>query len=292
MPASGRASLEWFSTAGARLAGPLETELAAGDNTGEIPRAAATAGLCLMRVTAGGSESVWKIFAGASFVSSVRTPATVDPTSVAAAKTSADEVPVLTATKDGYRSRNYYASDPVKDTAAWILLAAVNDDTTYKAGVASYAASAIPPNVVAGRTEYWKCAHCYGGAKAAQLLGHSATGKGTITFNGIYAPADGNFDVTWSYFCGANDNNGDRDCGGRKDILTPSGCRPGIFVINGLEIPTPFQFQCFASSWNNVHYATFSLPLKKGSGNSIKMYSKTADAPDLDRIMVPDGRSY
>jgi hypothetical protein len=134
------------------------------------------------------------------------------------------------------------------------------------------------------------CAFCYGGGQANNILGHSATGKGTWTFNQMYAPADGYYDITWYYYCGMNDNNGDPDCAGNDTLKTSAGCRPGILIINGVELPTVYQWQCFATKWTLVHTRTLSLPLKAGNDNSIKIYSKTADVINIDRLVIPDGR--
>jgi hypothetical protein len=149
-----------------------------------------------------------------------------------------------------------------------------------------YPAGAIPPNLLAGRAVSINCADCPVGKKVAQLLGHAPQGRGTLQFNGISVPKDGNYDVTWGYYCGKSDNNGDTTCGGLPH--TASGCRPGIFVINGVQLPTVHQFQCFPGTWHELHSATFSVPLKAGP-NSLKIFSNSADCPDVDRIVVADG---
>ena len=61
-------------------------------------------------------------------------------------------------------------------------------------------------------------------------------------------------------------------------------------MINGQELPTVYQFRCYSTAWTIVHTTTFSLPLKAGNDNSIKIYSKTADVVNIDRIVVEDGR--
>jgi hypothetical protein len=149
-----------------------------------------------------------------------------------------------------------------------------------------YPAGAIPPNVLAGRAVSINCLDCPLGKKVVQLLGHAPMGRGTLQFDGISVPKDGNYDVTWGYYCGKNDNNGDTTCGGQPH--TASGCRPGIFVINGVQLPTVHQFQCFPGTWHELHSATFSVPLKAGT-NSLKIFSNSADCPDVDRIVVADG---
>jgi hypothetical protein len=135
------------------------------------------------------------------------------------------------------------------------------------------------------------------GTQVNNLLGHKPGGEGQLQFNNIYAPSDGNYDITFYYYCGLNDTNGDGNCGGEPNkppYPQPPGCRPSFFVVNGTLLMSPvasgFQFPCFAGLWNIVHTFTFSLPLKAGMTNSIKIYSESADAPNFDRIVVADGK--
>ena len=151
-----------------------------------------------------------------------------------------------------------------------------NGGTTYPASLGT----------LAGRAVKVPCATCPSGFRVAQLLGHAPMGRGTDTFVGINAPKDGTYQTTWYYFCGKSDNNGDKTCGGQPH--TASGCRPGIFVVNGVQLPGVNQFQCFPGTWQETHIATFNVPLKAGS-NSLKIFSNSADCPDLDRIVVADG---
>jgi hypothetical protein len=128
---------------------------------------------------------------------------------------------------------------------------------------------------------------CSGGMKVSQVLGHAAMGRGNVQFNGVSAPADGTYDVVWYYYCGNSDTNGDTACpwaGQGKG--NPPGCRPAQFVINGMQLPTTYQFPCFAGAWNIAHLHTVSLPLKAGSSNTIKIFSTGPDVVDLDRIVV------
>lgn len=280
------ARLEWFDAGSGRLLASEDLSLAgAGAVT---PPASIGSGLRMLRLRAGGAaaEARVLVFGGAAY--SVLGEAVGAPL----AKT-AEAQPCVVAAKAGFKSRRYYAVDLVKDDIAWILLAPESDDTTYKEPGTSYAAMAVPPNEITGVAKPGGGrGYAYGGGKVNNLLGHAAAGKGTMTFKKIYAPADGNYDVTWSYYCGKDDNNGDKDCGGEKDILTPSGCRPGILVINGTELPKVYQFKCFHEGWDVIHFVKFPLPLKAGNDNSIHIYSKTADVADLDRIIVGDGRVY
>lgn len=285
VPAALQAQLDWMDAAGRRLGGEA-VALSAGLNRVEAPAAQAGAGLRILRLRSGNLQVTWKTvpgLGGAGFAAAGRPEAPL-------AKAAGLDMPGVIASKGGYQNRPYYAVDPNQDANAWILMAAVGDDTTYKLPGTSYPSVKMPPNVITGVAKKTGCGFCYGGGQANNILGHSATGRGTFTTNQIFAPADGNYDVTWSYYCGLNDNNGDPNCDGAPELKTPAGCRPGIFVINGNELPTVYQFQCFAGTWNVVHFATFSLPLKMGNANSIKIYSKTADVANIDRIIVKDGR--
>jgi hypothetical protein len=122
---------------------------------------------------------------------------------------------------------------------------------------------------------------CSGGKEVRQLL----RGRGGLVFNGIAAPADGMYDVTWWYHCGLNDNFGDPGCGGEPH--TPSGCRPAQLVVNGTTVPRIWQFPCFPGPWGQIHAATTPLALKAGM-NSIKITAGVAgrDAVDLDAISI------
>jgi hypothetical protein len=290
-PETLRGRLEWFDAGSGRLEASADILLSQGANALANPAASSAGGVKLIRFSAGGLRAVWKtaLLEGFAYQGSASSPAIA----AALAKTAAEPMPAVVASKAGFKSLKYYATDPAKDEMAWILLAAAADDTTYKEPGTSYPAAAVPPNEVTGRAHVGGGkGYAFGGAKVNNILGHSAAGNGSMTFKKIYAPADGNYDVTWSYFCGKDDNNGDKDCGGEADILTPSGCRPGILVINGVELPKVYQFKCFHEGWDVIHFVKFSLPLKAGNDNSIHIYSKTADVADLDRIIVGDGRDH
>jgi hypothetical protein len=133
-------------------------------------------------------------------------------------------------------------------------------------------------------TEGLEC--CSAGKKVGQILGRRG---GALQFNGISAPSDVMYDVTWWFHCGKSDNFGDTDCGGQPH--TPAGCRPHQIVVNGTELPGTYHFPCFAGSWGQIHASTTSLPLKSGD-NTIKVYAKAPrDAADMDAIAVaPSGQ--
>ena len=81
---------------------------------------------------------------------------------------------------------------------------------------------------------------CSGKKKVSNILGR---GNSSLQFNGLQAPADGMYYVTWCNRIWKNDNFGDRDCGG--DPHTASGCRPHQLTVNGVDLPKTYHFPCF-----------------------------------------------
>jgi hypothetical protein len=159
-----------------------------------------------------------------------------------------------------------------------------------------YEAEAIPPNQLFTTAHKTTCktacathadvkegaACCSAGGEITQILGRK---DGALQYNQVMAPADGNYDVTWWYHCGLNDNFGDKDCGGDPSA-TPSGCRPHQIVVNGTELQGTYHFPCFAAGWAILHACTTNIPLKSGA-NSIKIYSKAPrDAADMDALEI------
>jgi hypothetical protein len=128
---------------------------------------------------------------------------------------------------------------------------------------------------------------CSAGKKVSQLL----RGRGGVTFNGVMAPSEGMYDVTWWYHCGKSDNFGDTTCGGAPH--TPSGCRPHVFTINGTAFPKVYHFPCYPGDWGQIHASTVTMPLKAGM-NSISVHATPGrDAADLDAIEVfPSGKGF
>jgi hypothetical protein len=160
----------------------------------------------------------------------------------------------------------------------WYEAEAVPPNQVIKpAGVGNCGAGACPSG--AAIKEGMEC--CSGGKKVSQLI----RGKGQLQINGISAPADGMYDVTWWFHCGKNDNFGDANCGGVPH--TPSGCRPHLLVVNGTQLPKTYEFPCFPGSWGQIHASTTTVPLKAGATNSIKIFATPGrDAADLDAIAV------
>jgi hypothetical protein len=146
-------------------------------------------------------------------------------------------------------------------------------------GGTSYEAES-PTNTLSGKAKARACAFCSGGGEVGGILGHGSSDA--LQFNGVTAPADGTYDVTWWYISG--DPNGDTKCGGEPNP-PKQGCRPGDLVVNGVSQGI-FQFPD-TPNWHTLGSMTVKLKLKAGT-NTIKISSKTADVADIDRIVVAD----
>jgi hypothetical protein len=131
---------------------------------------------------------------------------------------------------------------------------------------------------------------CSGGGQVDWLVAH---GNGEVQFNNVSAPADGMYDVTWWYYCGKNDNFGDKNCGGQTmPPTTAAGCRPHQFYVNGTLLPGAYHFPCFAGAWSVVRVATVTMPLKAGAANTIKLHAPPPrDSVNVDAIeLYPAGK--
>ncbi len=296
-PGSLRGNLELFNAAGSRLAGINDLTLSSGASRLDLPVSRFGTTMHFLRLSSGGMRMTWKIVLGGtgafSAVGRISQSSTSITTAVieAAAVTSLPVPVTIVATKSGYTSRNYYAVT-TPDTLAWIILASVKDDSTYKSPGASYPASAIPPNVLFGQADCYACSTVYSGKKVGELLGYGVSNCcGAITFNNVFAPKDSNYLITFGYMCATGDNDGDSTCGTK--VKTGYGCRPMQFSINGDTVKNVvWQMPCYNNpSWCFDHYDTITLPLKAGL-NSMHFWSSTTDMPDLDRIIVKDGRTY
>jgi hypothetical protein len=160
-----------------------------------------------------------------------------------------------------------------------------------------YEAEAIPPNEKAARSEVHvnpanKCStmppkvgeKCSSGGGEVTWITEGR--QGWLQFNGVMAPSDGMYDVSWWYHCGNNDNFGDKHCGGQTNPpTTASGCRPHQIVVNGTEMTGTYHWPCFPGSFSEIHAVTTQLPLKAGA-NTIKVYPKSRDSADMDAIQV------
>jgi hypothetical protein len=150
--------------------------------------------------------------------------------------------------------------------------------TVSPGGGTTYEAEA-PGNTLSGTAARRACAFCSGGAEVGHILGHGSADA--LQFNGVMAPADGVYAVTWHYVAG--DPNGDTRCGGEPNP-PPQGCRPGDIVINGVTPGTIYQFPD-TPNWHTLGTLTLQLHLRAGA-NTIRISSATQDVADIDRIVV------
>ena len=168
------------------------------------------------------------------------------------------------------------------DMIAWYECEADGNVFTKPAKITTCEAGPCAPGVVI--KELLEC--CSGGKKVSNV----ERGKGALLMNKVAVPADGTYDVAWWYHCGKNDNFMDPGCGGDPN-RTKSGCRPHLFVVNGVKVPKTYEFACFPGSWGLLHVATTPLDLKMGD-NTIHVTSTNGnDAADLDAIAIyPAGK--
>jgi alpha-galactosidase len=123
----------------------------------------------------------------------------------------------------------------------------------------SYEAEA-PGNTLAGGAVVASCTTCSGGEK----VGFVGSG-GTLTFNGVTAPAAGTYQVTIAYLDGS--------ASGRQAMISVNGGTPQTVSFT----PT--------GSFSTVGTMTVPLQLTAGS-NTIEFSNPAAYAPDFDRIIV------
>jgi len=306
-PGGLRGTVELFNASGSRFAAINDLTVPSGTSSLNFPMSRLGPAMYFLRLSSGGMQMTWKIviggigaFSAVGRVNQSSVPLTGDITAAVAVTVTPLAVPVvITATKTGYTPRNYYAVT-TPDTLSWIILALAGDDSTYKSPGTSYPASAIPPNVLFGQAVSEACASVYTGKKVGELLGYGVSNCcGAITFNNVWAPKDSNYLITFGYMCSFGDNDGDSNCGGTPLGTNGGlGCRPMQFAINGDTLKslngavTVWQIPCTNNqSWCMHVYDTITLPLKAGL-NSMHLWSGSSDMPDLDRIIVKDGRTY
>jgi alpha-galactosidase len=134
----------------------------------------------------------------------------------------------------------------------------VADGATTPAPAKSYEAEA-PTNTLAGQAKVAGCTACSGGKKAGSL------GKsGTLTFNGVNAPAAGDYAVTIAYLNGPPS---------RQAVVSVDGAAPQT-----LTFPVTTDF-------NTLGVMNLTLRLTAGV-NTIQIANPAANAPDIDRILV------
>jgi alpha-galactosidase len=122
----------------------------------------------------------------------------------------------------------------------------------------SYEAEAAA-NTLAGQARISSCATC-SGAKKVGYVGNS----GTLTFNGVDAPADGDYGLTIAYLNGP-----------------PS--RSATVSVNGVAGPT-VAFPP-TTDFNTLGVVNLTVHLVAGP-NAIRLGNPSANAPDIDRIVV------
>lgn len=125
---------------------------------------------------------------------------------------------------------------------------------------------------------------------------------GGVKFNRVVVPVEGDYDVTWWYFCGAGAPGmanvfGDLRCGG-LDYQTGegTGCRSQLIdandeplsaLVDG-ELALYFHFPCYTTPWSTLHAATTAVPLHAGV-NTLYFHAPPnagLDAVDLDAVDV------
>jgi hypothetical protein len=287
------AQIEWFNAVGCCLSKARKIDLSKGAN--RLDPIPSQSGVLFLRLSAGTLKQTWRLtMSGVVDHGTVLVAPQIDHSALL--KDAAISVPVLTVTKTGFKSRKYYATDSLLDTLAGVILATIQDSSTYKLPGTSYPAAAVPPNQLQGQGAVAQASGYYGGAKVWQILGYTAGNCcGAVIFNNIFAPKDSTYTCTWSVFCGLSDNMGD-NCPAPWPNTYGGGCRPMQFTINGVLFPTTWHMPCRqdGGGWGMPEVALVSglLPLKAGM-NSIRFWSSLGqDGPDIDRLIVDDGRTY
>lgn len=280
-PAAGPTQIEWFDASGRRLASEDRSNFVKGMN--RLGRAPASSGIVFLRLSSGSLRRMWKTAAGGigQKEAAISPVAAERPTYYAR---TAEATPVITASNTGFKPRNYYAVNPALDTLAWIILAATQDDSTYKFGGTSYPVCAIPPNTINNGPKCFTCT-VYSGLK----FGDCKAPNCSITINNVFAPKDSTFLVLIGFNCAAN--HGYSNCKSRPGSKA-TGCRPVQFKINNQTFPDSLITECYAGGdWCHDLYDSIPLPLKAGL-NSIELFSVLSDMPNFSRIAVRDGRVY
>jgi alpha-galactosidase len=116
-------------------------------------------------------------------------------------------------------------------------------------------------NTLAGQARISSCSACSGGKKVGFI------GKGgTLTFNGINAPSDGDYAVTIAYLNGPPS---------RQAMVSVDGGAPQTLT------------SAVTTDFNTLGVMNLSLHLT-GGANTIEFANPSANAPDIDRILVAE----
>lgn len=135
---------------------------------------------------------------------------------------------------------------------------AVSDGAATPAAATSYEAEAST-NSIGGQARISSCTACSGGKKIGYV-----GGSGTLTFNGVTAPADGDYDLSILYLDGPP---------ARQAMLTVDGGAPQTMTFG---VTTDF---------NTLGVMNVPVHLTAGA-NTIELSNPSANAPDIDRIIV------
>jgi alpha-galactosidase len=135
---------------------------------------------------------------------------------------------------------------------------AAADGATPPPAATSFEAEAAT-NTIGGQARISSCTACSGGQKIG-FIGKS----GTLTFNGINAPSGGDYSVAIAYLNGP-----------------PS--RQAIVTVNGAD-PQTLTF-AVTTDFNTLGVMVISVHLTAGA-NTIEFANPSANAPDIDRILV------
>ncbi|MFI1096893.1 fibronectin type III domain-containing protein [Streptomyces sp. NPDC020917] len=136
---------------------------------------------------------------------------------------------------------------------------AVPVTTPAATGPVSYEAEA-PGNTLGGNAGISNCAACSGGKKVGNL-----GGGGSVTVNGVTAPADGTYLMTVDYTDGSS---------GRTIVVTVDG--------TAFHLPLPGSND---NDWGTPQSVTIPVHLKAGA-NTVAFGNPTDYASDIDRITV------
>jgi hypothetical protein len=127
--------------------------------------------------------------------------------------------------------------------------------TTTTPGGNSYEAESA---TLSGGAAVAPCSQCSGGSKV------SSVGKGgAVTFTGVAEPAAGAYTLTIHYLSGASP-------------------RSAVLTVNGAAQTVQFP----QTSGSSVGTVTVTVPLNRGSANTLEFANPIAAAPSLDRIVV------